>query len=51
MIPDNYLFNPDGSVAKHFTGMTREEALRPLIQEALSKRVNSNQKTTNNQSK
>jgi thiol-disulfide isomerase/thioredoxin len=34
-LPDNYLFNIDGSLAKRFVGLTREEALEPLIQTAL----------------
>ena len=34
-IPDNYLFNTDGSLAKRFVGYTKEEALRPLLEEAL----------------
>lgn len=36
-LPDNYLFNPDGSVARHFVGYTREELLRPAIEEALAR--------------
>ena len=36
-LPDNYLFNPDGTVQKHFIGYTREESLRPNIEEALKK--------------
>ena len=34
-IPDNYLFNPDGSLIKRFVGYTQEEALQPLIETAL----------------
>jgi len=34
-IPDNYLFNPDGSLAKRFVGYTKEHALLPLLEEAL----------------
>ena len=34
-LPDSYLFKPDGSVARHFIGFARDEALRPLIEEAL----------------
>ena len=34
-LPDNYLFKADGSVAKHFIGYTREESLKPLIEDAL----------------
>lgn len=36
-LPDNYLFGPDGKVIKHFVGYTREEALEPLIVDALKK--------------
>lgn len=36
-LPDNYLFNPDGSVAKHFFGYTKEEVLRPEIEAALKR--------------
>ena len=35
-IPDNYVFNPDGSLAKRFTGYTQEEKLRPVIDGALN---------------
>jgi cytochrome c biogenesis protein CcmG/thiol:disulfide interchange protein DsbE len=34
-IPDNYLFNPDGSLVKRFIGYTREDALKPLLEESL----------------
>lgn len=34
-LPDNYLFGPDGSVIKHFIGYTKEEALQPLVEEAV----------------
>ncbi len=34
-LPDNYLFGPDGSLIKHFIGYTREEALRPLVEDAV----------------
>jgi thiol-disulfide isomerase/thioredoxin len=34
-IPDNYLFNVDGTVAKHFIGFTSDEALKPLLEDAL----------------
>lgn len=34
-IPDNYLFKPDGSLAKRFHGYTREEALRPVLEDVL----------------
>ncbi|HTK82504.1 MAG TPA: TlpA disulfide reductase family protein [Bacteroidota bacterium] len=34
-IPDNYLFNPDGSLVKRFVGYTKEEVLRPLLEESL----------------
>lgn len=34
-IPDNYLFNPDGSLIKRFIGFTREDALQPLIETAI----------------
>ncbi len=36
-LPDNYLFLPDGLLAKHFVGFTREEALEPLIQAGLAR--------------
>ena len=36
-LPDNYLFLPDGVLAKHFVGFTKEEALEPLIQAGLAK--------------
>lgn len=36
-LPDNYVFKPDGSVAKHFIGFTSEEALRPLLDELINK--------------
>jgi thiol-disulfide isomerase/thioredoxin len=32
-LPDNYVFGPDGSVAKHFIGFTSEEALRHVLEE------------------
>jgi thiol-disulfide isomerase/thioredoxin len=32
-LPDNYVFRPDGSVAKHFIGFTSEEALRHVLEE------------------
>jgi thiol-disulfide isomerase/thioredoxin len=35
-IPDSYLFRSDGSLIKEFTGFASEEALEPLIQEALN---------------
>jgi thiol-disulfide isomerase/thioredoxin len=38
-LPDNYLFNPDGTVARHFVGYTREDVLRPALEEALKKIV------------
>ena len=41
-LPDNYLFKPDGSVAKHLIGLTREETLKPLIEEALKERPSRN---------
>jgi thiol-disulfide isomerase/thioredoxin len=31
-LPDNYVFGPDGSVAKHFVGFTSEEALRNVLE-------------------
>ena len=34
-LPDNYLFNKQGGLIKRFIGLTKEEALRPLIEEAL----------------
>ena len=34
-LPDNFLFKPDGSLIKHYIGYTKEETLRPLIEEAL----------------
>lgn len=34
-LPDNYLFNKQGGLIKRFIGLTREEALEPLIVEAL----------------
>ena len=36
-LPDNYLFKPDGSIAKHFIGYTSEDALRPLLQDLTAK--------------
>jgi thiol-disulfide isomerase/thioredoxin len=36
-LPDNYLFLPDGMIAKHFIGYTKEEALEPLIQAGLAR--------------
>lgn len=42
-LPDNYLFRPDGSLAKRFIGYTMEEALRPLIEDALKQVSMSNQ--------
>ena len=32
-LPDNYVFKPDGSVAKHFVGFTSEEALGAVLEE------------------
>jgi peroxiredoxin len=34
-LPDNFLFNAQGGLIKRFVGLTREEALQPLIEEAL----------------
>ena len=34
-IPDNYLFRPDGSLIRRFIGYTKDEALRPLLEESL----------------
>jgi thiol-disulfide isomerase/thioredoxin len=34
-LPDNFLFNKEGALVKHFVGLTREEALAPLIEDAL----------------
>jgi thiol-disulfide isomerase/thioredoxin len=34
-LPDNFLFNREGALVKRFVGLTREEALAPLIEEAL----------------
>lgn len=34
-LPDNFLFGPNGQLIKHFVGFTREEMLKPLIEEAL----------------
>lgn len=34
-LPDNYLFRADGSLVKRFIGYTTEEALRPLLEDAL----------------
>lgn len=34
-LPDSYLFRPDGSLVKRLVGYAREEALIPLIEEAL----------------
>jgi len=34
-LPDTYLFRTDGSLIKRFIGFAREEALKPLIEEAL----------------
>lgn len=36
-LPDNYLFNADGTIAKHFFGYTREEVLQPEIEAALKR--------------
>jgi cytochrome c biogenesis protein CcmG/thiol:disulfide interchange protein DsbE len=36
-LPDNYVFLPDGMLAKRFIGYTKEEALEPVIQAALKK--------------
>ena len=47
-LPDNYLFGPDGSVLKHFIGFTREESIRPLIEEALKKITLNNASSTHN---
>ena len=30
-LPDNYVFKPDGSIAKHFIGFTSEEALKHVL--------------------
>jgi len=35
-IPDSYLFKPDGTLIKEFSGYTSEEALEPLIKDALN---------------
>ncbi len=34
-LPDNYLFLPDGSLAKHFVGYLKEPVLEPVLIEAL----------------
>ncbi len=34
-LPDNYLFNPDGSLAKRFIGYTREDMLKAALEDAL----------------
>lgn len=34
-IPDNYLFGRNGSLIKHFVGLTTEEELKPAIEDAL----------------
>lgn len=34
-IPDSYLFRPDGTLVKEFVGYASEDALEPLIKEAL----------------
>jgi thiol-disulfide isomerase/thioredoxin len=34
-LPDNFLFNAQGGLIKRFVGLTREEALQPLIEDAL----------------
>lgn len=36
-IPENYVFNPDGTLAKKFVGYTSENALRPVIEASLKK--------------
>lgn len=36
-LPDNFLFKPDGALAKHFFGYTTEEALQPLVEQLLRK--------------
>lgn len=38
-LPDNYLFKPDGSLAKHFVGFTQEEVLKPLLEENIKRVV------------
>lgn len=35
-LPDNYLFAPDGKLIKHFIGYTKEETLKPIIEEAIN---------------
>jgi thiol-disulfide isomerase/thioredoxin len=44
-LPDNFLFKPDGSLVKHFVGYTQEEAVRPIIEDALKGVAPSNVKT------
>ncbi len=34
-LPDHFLFNVDGTLIKHFVGYTREDALKPYIEQAL----------------
>ena len=36
-LPDNYVFLPDGMLAKRFIGYTKEEALEPVIQAGLKR--------------
>ncbi|MBI1806673.1 MAG: TlpA family protein disulfide reductase [Ignavibacteria bacterium] len=36
-LPDNYLFNPDGSLAKRFIGYTREDMLTSVLVDALKR--------------
>lgn len=36
-LPDNYLFNPDGSLAKRFIGFTREDMLKSALEDALKR--------------
>lgn len=43
-LPDSYLFRPDGSLVKRLVGYAREEALKPLIEEALKQVVRSDSK-------
>ncbi|MBI4547987.1 MAG: TlpA family protein disulfide reductase [Ignavibacteriae bacterium] len=45
-LPDSYLFGPDGSLIKRFIGFAREEALKPLIEEALKQVDTSSKKST-----
>ena len=35
-LPDSYLFLPDGTMAKHFVGYTKQEVLEPVVRDAVT---------------